>query len=212
MDNADERALVERAKTDPDAFGELYDAHYTKIFNYALRRTADLEVAQDITTQVFMKALERIGSFSWRGLPFSAWLYRIASNEIANHYRSKHTKNLSLDTLMEEQGFEPADDHDIEASYIEAQDTIARHKQFKLVQQLILELPLKYQEALALRYFEKKSIDEISQIMGKRPGTIKSLLSRAAKKLHTTYDARTKSQPVQPFRKSHVYTYGDKKL
>lgn len=184
-----EQKLVEDAKTDADAFGELYDLYYSKIFNYVLRRTAEVAISEDITTDVFMKALDQIQNFTWRGLPFSAWLYRIASNEIVNHFRNKHTKNISLETLMEEQGFEPASDVDIEASYMAEQEKAERHKQFLQVQQALTRLPRKYQEALSLRYFEKKSIAEISLIMNKRPGTIKSLLSRGTQKLRDSVPA-----------------------
>jgi len=202
VDINQEEKLVELAKTDSDAFGVLYDWYYPKILNYTLRRVGDLEIAQDVTTETFMKALERINSFTWRGLPFSSWLYRIASHEIANYFRGKDTKNASLETMMEEQGFGPADDLDIEVSLIEVQEELERHQLFLAVQKKLLTLPLKYQEALSLRYFEKKSIAEISQIMDKRPGTIKSLLSRGTKKLRDS---------MQPFDAKTVYHTGDKK-
>ncbi len=67
MEIEQEKALVERAKTDPDAFGELYDANYTAIFNYLLRRTANIIDAQDLTSEVFMKAFKKIGKFKWSG-------------------------------------------------------------------------------------------------------------------------------------------------
>ena len=212
MDIGQEQKLIERAKADGAAFGELYDMYYPKILNYILRRTGDIEVSEDITTEVFMKALDRIHTFSWRGVPFSAWLYRIASHEIANHFRNKHTKNMSLETLMEEHGFEPADDIDIEASYVEAQEKIERHQQFLVAQQALLKLPFKYQEALALRYFEKKSITEIASIVGKRPGTIKSLLSRGVKKLREAVPAEisVKTTNATFLQKSRL-PYGDKK-
>lgn len=183
MKNDQEQKLVEKAKTNPDAFGELYDYYYPKILNYTLHRTNNLELSQDIATDVFMKALDRIKDFTWRGVPFSAWLYRIANNTIADHFRGRHAKIISLDFLLEEQGFEPVSDTDIEADLIAAQEEIARHKQFLAVHKQLLTLPAKYQEVLSLRYFEHKTIAEISQIMGKRPGTIKSLLSRGTKKL-----------------------------
>lgn len=183
MDQLAEQALIERAKTDANAYGDLYDLYYLKILNYALRRVADVDVAEDITTATFIKALDRLHTFEWHGVPFSAWLYRIASNEIVNHFRDRHTKHVSLDELMDEQGFEPASDTNIEASIIEAQEELERHQQFIAVQKRMAMLPAKYQEALALRYFEKKTIQEISVIMHKRPGTIKSILSRGAKKL-----------------------------
>jgi RNA polymerase sigma factor (sigma-70 family) len=212
MNTDQEQKLIERAKTEGAAFGELYDLYYPKILNYILRRTGDIEVSEDITTEVFMKALDRIQTFIWRGVPFSAWLYRIASHEIANHFRNKHTKNMSLETLMEEHGFEPANEVDIEASYTEAQEKIERHQQFLLVQQSLLKLPLKYQEALALRYFEKKSIAEIAGILNKRPGTIKSLLSRGVRKLQgaVLVESQAKSANATFLQKSRL-PYGDKK-
>jgi RNA polymerase sigma factor (sigma-70 family) len=87
MDLQRERELVERARTDADAFGELYDEHYGRIFGYVLRRTASVDAAQDVTSDVFFKALSNLHRFRWRDVPFSAWLYRIAGNEIANRHR-----------------------------------------------------------------------------------------------------------------------------
>src|SRR5271157_879005 len=99
MEIEQEKALVERAKTDPEAFGELYDENYAPIFNYLLRRTASISDAQDLTSEVFMKAFQNIGKFKWCGIPFSAWLYRIASHEIANKYRKgKHEQTYNIDS------------------------------------------------------------------------------------------------------------------
>lgn len=183
MNINDEQHLIELAKTDANAFGQLYDIYYVKIFNYVLHRTNNLELSQDITAEVFIKVLDKIHSFTWRGIPFSAWLYRIASNEISSHFRGNHTKTTSLDLLIEEQNFEPASDIDIEAELIATEEEIARHEQFIKMQQQLLTLPTKYQEVISLRYFEHKTIAGISQITGKREGTIKSLLSRGLKKL-----------------------------
>ena len=211
MDLDQEQKLIERAKTEGAAFGELYDLYYSKILNYVLRRTSDVEASEDITTEVFMKALDRIHTFNWRGIPFSAWLYRIASHEIANHFRNKHTKNVSLETMLEEHGFEPVSEEDIEAFYITVQEETERHQQFQQVRRDLLTLPVKYQEALSLRYFEKKSIIEIADIMGKRPGTIKSLLSRGTKKLRESLPdaySKTSNATISP---ENRLPYGDKK-
>ncbi len=212
MEQTTEQALIERAKNSPNAFGELYDTYYPKILNYAVRRVGDMATAQDVTTITFMKALDRLHTFECRGVPFSAWLYRIASNEIANHFRDHHTKHVSLNELIDEYGFEPASDTDIEVSAIEAQEKIERHQQFIDVQKRMLTLPAKYQEALALRYFEKKSIEEISVIMNKRPGTIKSILSRGIKKLRDT-SAQKQEQPTAhaTFLRKERLASGDKK-
>lgn len=198
----DEQKLIERAKTDGQAFGQLFEQTYPTVLNYVYRRTGDITAAEDITSTVFLKALEQIGRFTWRGLPVLAWLYRIASNEIANYFRNPHTKVTSLDMLFEEQGFEPVADIDIEAALIETEVRQERYRLFLHAQKQLRSLPLKYQEVLALRYFEKMSLAEIGQILGKRPGTVKSLLSRGTKKWR---------EAMQPFVAADVYVAGDKK-
>jgi RNA polymerase sigma-70 factor (ECF subfamily) len=79
MNVEQERELVERAKSNREAFGELYDQYYSRIFGYVLKRTANIEVAEDVTSEVFFKALKNLRQFRWRGVPFSSWLYRIAN-------------------------------------------------------------------------------------------------------------------------------------
>ncbi len=98
MDLDREKYLVLQAKIDASAFGELYDEYYGKIFSYVLKRTADVVASQDITSEVFLKALDNIKLFEWRGIHFSAWLYRIADNEIKNC----HMRNNRLIRLKEE--------------------------------------------------------------------------------------------------------------
>lgn len=211
MEEIDEQALIELAKTNANAFGELYDRHYSKILNYIVRRVGEVTIAEDIATATFMKALDRLPSFKWQGVPFSAWLYRIASNEIANYFRDRHTTYPSLDQMVDEYGFEPVSTTDIEVAIIEAEEEIARHEQYVIVQGLIRTLPEKYQEALALRYFEKKSIEEISVIMGKRPGTIKSILSRGVAKIRQLYASKGITPVNATFSHSARLTSGDKK-
>ena len=95
MNFEQEAMLVEQAKTDREAFGELYDRHYDMVLNYVVKRTANVHVSQDITSDVFFKALHNIGKYRWNGVPFSVWLFRIASNEIANHYRNLKRRKYS---------------------------------------------------------------------------------------------------------------------
>ena len=94
MDLESEKELVFRAKTDADAFGLLYDEYYPKVFGYVLNRTASIETAKDITSEVFLKALRTIKRFQWRNISFSAYLYRIAGNEIKNVYNRNKQLNL----------------------------------------------------------------------------------------------------------------------
>lgn len=187
MDLDEERELVRQAQRSPAAFAELYDRHYGRIFGYCLRRTADLETAQDITSETFLKALNKLWQFRWRNVSFSSWLYKIATNEINQYFRkAEYKRSISLEELQE-QGFEPMSPHDPENEFLEAQEELRQYQDFLEVQVKLAQLPARYQEVIALRFFEKKQIKEIAEILGKKEGTVKSLLSRAVEKLRETY-------------------------
>jgi RNA polymerase sigma-70 factor (ECF subfamily) len=180
MDLEREKELVFRAKTDADAFGLLYDEYYPKVFGYILRRTASVETAKDITSEVFLKALQTIKRFQWRNISFSAYLYRIAGHEINNGYR----RNKQLNLIMKDpiiSGIITDVSVNDEIALFEAD--IQRHEEYILLHKCIVKLPNIYQEIIVLRYFEKKSPGEICQILGKREGTVKSLLHRGLQKL-----------------------------
>jgi RNA polymerase sigma-70 factor (ECF subfamily) len=183
MDLSEEEELIKQAQRSPDAFARLYDQYYPRIFGYVLRRTANLEVAQDITSETFFKALKKLWQFQWRNISFSPWLYKIASNEINQHFRkAEYRKSVSLEELQEK-GLELLASHDPESELIAAQEELQQHQDFLEIQAKIVRLPAKYQEVIALKFFEKKQIKEIAEILGKREGTIKSLLHRAVEKL-----------------------------
>ncbi|MFO7774057.1 MAG: RNA polymerase sigma factor [Dehalococcoidia bacterium] len=183
MDSGEEKDLIKRAQRDPDAFAELYDHYYPKIFGYVLRRTANLEMAQDITSETFFQTLRKLWQFRWRNISFSSWLYKIASNEVNQYLRkAEYKKSASLEALQE-QGFDPISSHDLESELIEAQEQLERYQDFLKIQERIVRLPIKYQEVIALRFFEQKQIREIAEILGKKEGTVKSLLHRAVEKL-----------------------------
>jgi len=183
MDLSEEKELVRQAQKAPDAFAQLYDRYYPKIFGYVLRRTANFEAAQDITSETFFNALRKLWQFRWRNISFSSWLYKIASNEINQHFRrAEYKKSVSLEELRE-QGFEPVSSSDPEGELIAAQEKLRQHREFREVQDRIVRLPAKYQEVIALRFFEQKQIKEICEILGKKEGTVKSLLHRAVERL-----------------------------
>lgn len=179
----EEKELVHRAQKDPQVFGEIFDKYYPQILNYIIRRTSDVATAQDIASETFLKALLKLHQFKWQNVPFSAWLYRIATNEINTYFRKSKHKLVSLDQMQEESGFEPSHHDTPHSELMAAQDKIHHHKEFLEIKELILTLPLKYQEVLALRFFQKKKILEIAKILGKKEGTIKALLSRGLAKL-----------------------------
>lgn len=180
MNPDQENVLVEKAKSDPQAFGSLFDAHYPEILRYALRRTADVQAAQDITSEVFSKALIGIGKFRWQGIPFAAWLYRIANNETADYYKHGKIQQISLEQVPEYGlGSSPAAEEEL----INAESELKRHQQYLALHEKIVKLDNKYQEIISLRFFQDKQINEISQILGKPEGTVKSLLHRGLEQL-----------------------------
>jgi RNA polymerase sigma-70 factor (ECF subfamily) len=200
MDLEQERQLVEKAKYNIDAFGTLYDIYYSGIFGYILHRTANVEDAQDITSQTFLKALNNIKQFKWRGISFSSWLYRIASNEIADQYRirkKRHDCSREFFKLMDIKS------SSVENDVIQAEEELKRHQDYLRVQAKIAGLPVKYQEVIALRFFENKDILEICEILGKPEGTVKSLLHRGLEKL------RKALEEMQPFNEDVVIFSGE---
>ncbi|HSW96347.1 MAG TPA: RNA polymerase sigma factor [Candidatus Saccharimonadales bacterium] len=178
-----EKQLIEEARSDPLAFGKLYDIYYPKISNYLLHRLSRTDSAQDLTSEVFFKAMTKLYTFSWRNISFSSWLYKIANNEIKMYYRKKERKFFSLEFLFETHHFEPPASTNIEQEYIDVENELSRNKKFKEIQKQLLNLPLIYQEILVLRFFEEKSLAEISEITGINLNTVKSLLSRGKEKL-----------------------------
>jgi len=193
MDLKEEKELVKEAQKDPEVFAKLYDEYYPKIFGYILKRVANLEIAQDITSETFFKALKGLWRFRWkdtfsvypvghRRCSFGAWLYRIANSEIANYFR-KNRYLVSLEILRDEQGFEPVALHNPETELLETQEKLKQYQNFLKIQEKISQLSIRYQEVITLRFFEKKKIKEICEILGKKEGTIKSLLHRSLEKL-----------------------------
>ncbi|HSL87431.1 MAG TPA: RNA polymerase sigma factor, partial [Bacteroidales bacterium] len=144
--------------------------------------TGKAEIAQDITAETFFKALKSIGNFSWQGIPFSAWLYRICTNEIAAYYRKGAYRAVSMDDLISK-GFRFASEYDLEEEIIAAENALERATELQLYSQAIKHLPQKYQDVITLRYFADKKLNEIADILGKPEGTIKSLLHRGIEKL-----------------------------
>lgn len=194
MELNEEKELIKRAQKDPVVFGQIYDQYYGKIFGYVLKRTTNFEVAQDITSETFFKALKKLWQFRWRNISFSSWLYKIATNEINQYFRKGKYKSASLDALQK-QGFEPVSMHNPETEVIEAQETLKRYEDFIVCQSKISQLDVKYQEVITLRFFEEKRIKEIGEVLGKSEGTIKSLLHRGLEKLRISMAEEIKTQP-----------------
>ncbi len=191
MQYENEKELLRRIKKDPQAFALVYDEYYNSIFSYVFRRIANYDLAKDVTAETFLKAYQKIGVFEWRNIPISAWLFRIATNEINLYFRhSKYKPHYLNDTdlhlyLPYEEG--------IETEKAALEKALQENNEFLMIQKQLLQLDIKYQEVIALRFFEEKSIKEISTILNKKEGTIKSLLSRGLEKLRVLVSDVSKS-------------------
>ena len=183
MNLEQEAQLIEQCRTDPAAFGQVFDYWYKPVFGYIMRRTADYDLSKDIAAETFLKAFLKIQGFKWRGTSLSAWLYRIATNELNMYYRSSKYKPASLQQLLENPQMEKLlrQSTDDERELLE--NELKAYNDYNLVRQNLLKLDIKYQEVIALRYFEQKTNGEISLILDKNEGTVKSLLSRGLEKL-----------------------------
>ena len=204
MTKKEEKELIARAKKDPRAFGAILEEHYEPIFGYVLKRTGHVHNAQDIVSETFFKALDRLWQFRWQNVSISSWLYRIATNEVNQYYRKNKKKHISIEELIEKSGIELQDEHNLIHEIIEQEQELESAHQWREARKHISELSEKYQEVLSLRFFEEKKISEISEILGKKEGTIKSLLSRGIAQLKNKMlnkglilDQETKMQPNQ---------------
>ena len=178
-----EAQLIEQCRKDPAAFGEVFDRWYKPVFGYIMRRTADYDLSRDIAAETFLKAFLKIGSFRWRGISLSAWLYRIATNELNMYYRSSKYQPQSLQQLLESPQMEKLLHQSADEEREILENELKAHNDYNLIRINLLKLDIKYQEVISLRYFEQKTNSEISQILDKNEGTVKSLLSRGLEKL-----------------------------
>lgn len=167
--------LVENAKTDAAAFGKLYDKYYDPVFRFILHRTADYDVAKDITSDVFTKVMKKLWTFRWRNVAFSAWLFKVANNEINSYFRKLKYEKVDIENYSEKLS-DSSDNADHHISREE--NDLQEKKVFLELHSVIKKLDVKYQEVIVLRYFEEKSFREIAVIVGKSEGTVKSLVHR----------------------------------
>jgi RNA polymerase sigma-70 factor (ECF subfamily) len=176
-------ALVRRAQAgDASSFAGLYERFHDKIFRYVYFKTGNPNDAEDITEDVFLRMLESINSFRWKGHPFSSWLFRIAHNLIVDHFRKRsRQKNTPLDDAGELAG---ASSHDLEAD-LDIKLSVER------VQFAMEGLTDLQKEVMSLRFAAGLSVRETAEAVGKRENAVKALQHAAIKKLRVLLGART---------------------
>jgi RNA polymerase sigma-70 factor, ECF subfamily len=176
--------LVSRARDgDADAFGTLFERHYPRILDYLYRQTLRVATAEDLTSNTFYAALRGLGRFRGEA-PFRLWLYRIATNELRmwRRARRRHPEPQGLDAVEEELGrLRSVRGGNGEGPAEEGE----KARQFARVRRAMLQLGERYQEVLILRYFEGLDNDHVAQVLGKRVGTVKSLVHRGLVQLRT---------------------------
>ena len=169
----EDQILVSAARQDAEAAGKLFNKYYSEILSYIYHCTFDGTVAEDLTSNVFLAVFRHLGRYKWRQIPFRAWLYRIATNEVRMHWRrQKRVKIVSLQSDDDEYAAEPLARNGLEAA-----------EEYRLLHKALLELRMKYRTVIILRYFEDKAIAEICEITGRKEGTVKSQLHRGLARL-----------------------------
>lgn len=165
-----ERRLVEAAQSDPSRFGELYESNFHRVYAFVSRRVSSRDEAQDVTAEVFHEALKNIGRFQWRGVPFAAWLLRIAANALADRWQraARAPEVTAADARIEN-----------EAGRTGAAEVERRAMLFQLVDRL----PADQRLVIMRRFVEQRSIREIAQELGRSEGAVKQLQFRALETL-----------------------------
>jgi len=174
-----EEALIARAQENPEHFGALYDQYFPQIYRYVASRVRNRELAEDITSEVFFKALRAIGRYRHTGHPFSSWLYQIAVNAITDHYRSRRRAEESLD-----------DGPEIVDGSVAVDEEVAQRMGAQDIWDLIDSLPDQQRIAMTLKYGEDLKLAEVGVIMGKSEGAVKLLIFRGTATLRQRLQAR----------------------
>ena len=172
--------LVRRACSDPDAFARLYLMHYDNVFRYCVRRLFDSHSAEDVTSTVFFKVMHNLGSFDGSAIDFRSWLLRIATNAVNDHLREGKRRTEAMKKVVRNGRAEFDVAIDCDAELLERKI---------MLKQALLSLKPKYQTVITLRFFENMKLTKIAACLGKKPSTVRSLLSRATAKLRKKLNA-----------------------
>ena len=166
---ADERLLIEAAQKDPARFADLYEINFERVYAYIVKRVRDRAETEDLTAEVFHQALANLKRFEWRGIPFAAWLFRIAANLISDRWQ-RSGREVTADSRVIES---------VQASAAEIEEVEWRATLFRLVD----SLPTEQRRVVVLRFADQKSIKEVAREVRKSEGAVKQLQFRALSSL-----------------------------
>jgi RNA polymerase sigma-70 factor, ECF subfamily len=165
----DERLRIEAAQKDPRRFADLYEENFERVYAFVVRRVGDRNHAQDLTSEIFQHALANLQRFEWRGVPFAAWLYRIAANTVADHYQR---------AARERGGQSPS-------AVLTTDDDIEQIERRASLFRLVDRLPADQRRVIVMRFAEGMGIREIAAEFGRSEGAIKQLQWRALQTLRS---------------------------
>ncbi|HYX28588.1 MAG TPA: RNA polymerase sigma factor [Pyrinomonadaceae bacterium] len=172
-----ERRLIEAAQQDRARFGDVYERYFELVYAYIARRIRDRALTEDVTSEVFRKALANIDRFKWTGAPFGAWLIRIAANLIAD--RAKRDARFVSSDLRTAESMP----HDAATAPKTQQDQLEHAERRAHVIRMVDELPEDQRRVVRMRFSEEKSINEIATELGRSEGAVKQLQFRAFQNL-----------------------------
>ena len=171
-DDHDERALIEAAQADPGRFIDLYERHFHRVYAYVCRRAGNRDMAEDVTSEVFEHALANLPRYEWRGIPFAAWLLRIASHALADRWRQ-----------------DGRDSHDPPPEVPDTRE-VEQIERRAILFQLIERLPAAQRRVIEMRFVEEKSIRDIAAALDRSEGAVKQLQLRALENLRKSMESR----------------------
>jgi RNA polymerase sigma-70 factor (ECF subfamily) len=174
LNEADDAALAREARSDPQAFTQLYGLYLDRVYRFVLLRTGNVDDAQDLTSQTFLAALESVQKYDGRG-SFGGWLFGIARHKIADHYRRRRP-DVPLDQAESLHHPDP-----------DPEEVADAHLQLARVAQALQSLDAQQAEAVALRIFGELDTGEVGEVMGKSEGAAKMLVHRGLNKLRTRF-------------------------
>lgn len=177
MEHITEVDLIEKAKTNDAAFVDLYNIYFPKIYGYVVRRTGQREMAEDIVSVVFIKVFTNLKKYKYQDCSFSAWVYKIATNSLTDHYR----KTARHREIMPEEMPEIKDDKQNITEAIELEGDKA------VVRAVIKQLPVRYEEVLNLKFFAELSNQEIAASLNIKANNVGVLIHRALTAFERTY-------------------------
>jgi len=184
LNETDERRLIEAAQQDRAQFADVYERYFELVYGYIARRIRDRAMTEDLTSEVFRKALTNIDRFKFTGAPFGAWLLRIASNLMADrakrNAREEHNSDSSV-TAEQMAGASAAESQQVQLEQAERRAWVI---------QMVDELPDDQRQVVRMRFAEEKSVNEIATALGRSEGAVKQLQFRAFQNLRARLDIK----------------------